>query len=59
MVNNSHRIVASSNTHYCLGNQLFVKKSHYTRIKNPLHEQSEKACVCLLVNEMCFEFALL
>ena len=42
----SYRKVASSNTHSLLGNQLFVKRSPYIRIKNPLHKQSEKACIC-------------
>ena len=26
--------------------QLFVKESQYIRIRNPLHKQSEKACMC-------------
>jgi hypothetical protein len=38
-----YSIVASSNEHYYLGNQLFVKRSQYIRIKNPLQKQSEKA----------------
>ena len=38
--------VTSSNTYFKLGNQLFVKRSQYIRIKNPLHKQSEKACMC-------------
>ena len=25
---------------------MYVKKSQYKRIKNPLHKQSEKACIC-------------
>ena len=40
-----HR-VASTNTCYWLENQLFVKRSQYVKIKNPLHKQSEKACMC-------------
>ena len=40
------RIVASSNPHYKLGNQLFVKRSQYIRIENSLHKQSEKAYMC-------------
>ena len=39
------RIVVSSNVRYLLENQLFVKRSQYIRIKNPLHKQSEKACM--------------
>ena len=39
-------IVASSNARYWLGDQLFVKRSQYIRIKNPLHKQSEKSCMC-------------
>ena len=30
---------------YKLGNQLFVKRSEYIRIENPLHKQSEKTCM--------------
>ena len=36
----------NSNAHYYLGNQLFVKRSQYIKIENPLHKQSEKACMC-------------
>ena len=39
-------IVASSNACYYLGYQLFVERSQYIRIENPLHKQSEKACMC-------------
>ena len=39
-------VVASSNAHYQLGNQLFVKRSQYIRIENPLHKQSERVCMC-------------
>ena len=35
-----YRIVASSNVHYSLGNQCFVKRSQYIMNKNPLHKQS-------------------
>ena len=42
-----YRIVASSKACYLLvdllGNQHFVKRSQYTRVKNTLHKQSEKA----------------
>ena len=41
-----YRIFASSNVHYKLGNPFFVKRSQYIRIKNCLHKQSEKACMC-------------
>ena len=41
-----YAIVASSNTHYYLENQLFLKRSQYIRIKNPIQKQSEKACMC-------------
>ena len=44
MLTDAYRIVASSNTRYNLGNPLFVKRSQYIRIENPLHKQSEKAC---------------
>ena len=37
--------VASINA-YLLRKQLLVKKSQYIRIKNPLHKQSDKACMC-------------
>ena len=41
-------IVVSSNTHYKLENRhcLFVKRSQYVGIENPLHKQSEKAYMC-------------
>ena len=42
----TYHIVESSNAHYLLGNQLFVKRSQYIRIENPLHKQSEKAYMC-------------
>ena len=29
-----------------LENQLFVKRSQYIRVKNPLHKQSEKTYMC-------------
>ena len=35
----------------------FVKKSQYIRIKNPLHKQSEKACVLELPTLLYFEIA--
>ena len=35
-------IVTSSNMHYLLGNQLFVKRSQYIRIKNPLLRNLKK-----------------
>ena len=41
-----YRIVASSNPRYKLGNQRFVERSQCIRIENPLHKQSEKACMC-------------
>ena len=34
-----YRIVPSSKAHYRLGNQLFVKRSQYIRIENPLHKK--------------------
>ena len=49
---NNYCIVASSNSFYYLGNKIFVKRSQYMKIKNPLHKQSEKACMCFL-NETC------
>ena len=42
--NYKYQTVASSNPHYSLGNQLFVKRSRYIRIQNPLYMESEKAC---------------
>ena len=39
-------IVVSSNARYQLENQLFIKRSQYIRVKNPLHKQSEKAYMC-------------
>ena len=44
--NFNYRKVTSINARHQLGNQLFVKKSQYIRIENPLHKQSEKACMC-------------
>ena len=44
--NINYRIVASSNARYYLKNHFFVKRSQYIRIQNPLHKQSEKACMC-------------
>ena len=41
-----YRIVASSTACYQLKNQLFVKRSQYIWIENPLHKRSEKACMC-------------
>ena len=41
-----YRKVASTNVHYLLENQLFVKRSQYIRVENPLHKQSEKAYMC-------------
>ena len=41
-----YHIVLSSKARYLLGNQLFLRRSQYIRIKNPLHEQSEKVCIC-------------
>ena len=29
-----------------LKNQLFVERSQYIRVENPLHKQFEKACMC-------------
>ena len=43
---NTYRKVASTNMRYQLKNQLFVKRSQYIRIENPLHERSEKAWMC-------------
>ena len=39
----TYRIVANSNLHYYLGNQLLGQRSQYIRSENPLHKQSEKA----------------
>ena len=36
----------SINARYKAKNQLFVKRSQYISIKNPLHKQSEKASMC-------------
>jgi hypothetical protein len=41
--NYKYQTVASSNPHYSLGNQLFVKRSRYIRIQNPIHNHSEGA----------------
>ena len=41
-VNNSYHIYASYNTRYYLGNQLFVRRSQYTRIENPFISNLEK-----------------
>ena len=41
-----YRKVASTNMRYQLKNQLFVKRSQYIRIENPLHKRSEKASIC-------------
>ena len=43
MLPNIYRIVASTNTCYYSENQLFVKRTQYIRIKNPFHNQSDKA----------------
>ena len=39
-------IVTSSKVRYKLENQLFLKRSQYIRVKNPLHKQSKKAYMC-------------
>ena len=44
--NLTYCIVANSNARFYLGNQLFVQRSQYMRTENPLHEQSEKICMC-------------
>ena len=40
-----YRIVVGSKADYLLENKFFAKRSQYIRIKNPLHNQSEKACM--------------
>ena len=52
-------IVASSNKLYYLGNQLFVKRSQYIRLKNPLHMQSEKTCSACASKRNVLELATL
>ena len=42
----TYRIVAGSNARYSFKNKFFDKRSQYVSIKNSLHKQSEKACMC-------------
>ena len=53
MKENIYRKVASTNMRYWLKNQLFVKRSQYIRIENPLHKRSEKACMCFNTRRAC------
>ena len=45
MINKYHK-GASINARYLLGNQVFDKRTQYVRIKNLLHKQSVKTCMC-------------
>ena len=42
----TYRKVASTNMRYWLKEKLFVKRSQYISIENPLHKRFEKACMC-------------
>ena len=41
-----YHIVASFNMGYKFKNKVFATRSQYISINNPLHRQSEKACMC-------------
>ena len=41
-----YSIVSSSNPRYWFKNKVFAKRLQCTSIKNTLHRQSEKACMC-------------
>ena len=49
-----YHIVASSNAHYYLGSQLFVKRSQYIRVENPFISNLKSLHV--LLNESKVEF---
>ena len=40
------RILSNGCKQRIISTKVFVKRSQYIRIKNPLHKQSEKACIC-------------
>ena len=47
MVQSNHCKVVSTNAHYYLTRKyFFFKRSQYIMVENPLHKQSEKACMC-------------
>ena len=54
-----YRIVASSHVCYKLGNQLFVKRSKYIRIKNPLHKQTDRDVLELAILQYICAIAVL